>query len=487
MRIEHSVVTDTGKIRTENQDSYGIVPEAGFFAVLDGMGGAAAGDFASKAAAQVMIAAMSRLKREEIDGIVKAELPEKVKRACAAIRLANRSLFHMVTKYPRLSGMGTTVVAVVIDDEAGMAHILHVGDSRLYRIRCGGLKLLTNDHSKINELIAQGKMKEEDARTAEIQSMITRALGTSPVVKIDCLSVPIMENDGFVLCTDGLNGELEDAEITRVAVAQNGRPGAVARELVNAANAAGGRDNTTVLSLHFTATGQDDPSIEDPVRPLTLDDEIPAETMREDVLVKTFLAFGGIKIPRMARERNLFMNPLTIGTAMAFLAAAAVLIPARYGRQQGVALNDLAGNVTGVSLDIRAPSPEQLSVFSRAEDSIQRLQTLQDWKIDKRNNTVPLENVQVLVEENGKDQFLFKGLSGAQPLEVKLKHGNYTIHLKYPGYRIISDEPENTNDIPMNVEPGTELKPLVVIMIPAEKTPEKGGDRVGHSAKDPNN
>ncbi len=474
MKIEHSAITDTGMVRKENQDSYAIVPETGFFAVLDGMGGAAAGDFASRAAAQIMIAAIPRLTTDEIDGIVRLELPEKAKRICAAIRLANRSLHCMVDKYPRLSGMGTTVASIVIDEEEGTAHIIHVGDSRLYRFRYGILELLTSDHSKINELISLGKMSREDARTAEIQSMITRALGTCSTVKIDCLSVPIVEGDQFILCTDGLNGELEDGEIAGIAGLYAGNNAKAARKLVEAANQAGGRDNTTVLSLRVSGTGLGDPAVEESCRPLIIDDEIPAETAVEDALVKKFISLAGIRIPRMAKDGNLLLNPLTIGAGVAFLAAVAVILPSRLDRRPCVTLDDLSGNISGVSLEVRQPSSSQLEAFKKAQDSIQELQAIQDWKKDKRNNTVFMENVQVLVEENGKDQFLFNGVTVDGPLNIKLKQGLYTLHLKYPGYRLISEKKELTNDIAVVVEPGNELKPLVVIMIPYT---EKGAER----------
>ena len=129
--------------------------------------------------------------------------------------LANRLLHNLTLKYPKLAGMGTTAVAARFERETGLMHIYHTGDSRIYRIRSGIIELLTKDHSKVNELIDEGKMREDEVKTAELQSMITRALGTGATVKVDYRALVVRPGDYYIMCSDGLNGEIDESSVHR--------------------------------------------------------------------------------------------------------------------------------------------------------------------------------------------------------------------------------------------------------------------------------
>jgi protein phosphatase len=193
--------TDTGVLRTENQDSFGVCQDENFFFVCDGMGGGVAGDFASKYAVNVILSSFLKLSNEECFSIVGEDFAlfnEKIIRPVASIKLANKALNNLTIRYPKLVGMGTTFTGVWFERETSLIHIYNVGDSRVYRVRNGSIKLLTEDHSKIKELIDNGKMTEEEAKTAEIQSMITRALGIMPTVKVDYKAEIVKPGDIYV-------------------------------------------------------------------------------------------------------------------------------------------------------------------------------------------------------------------------------------------------------------------------------------------------
>src|SRR5712691_8520793 len=164
--------SDTGRKRRHNEDSYVIAPP--LFAVADGMGGAQAGEIASKLAAAAL---------EEADpGTLSGK-----ERVLSLIQEANRRVYERSNADPNASGMGTTITVALVED--GDVTIGHVGDSRAYRYRDGGIEQITEDHSLVNELMKSGKLSPEEAETHPQRSVITRALGTDPDVDVDSFTV----------------------------------------------------------------------------------------------------------------------------------------------------------------------------------------------------------------------------------------------------------------------------------------------------------
>ncbi|HYC80650.1 MAG TPA: Stp1/IreP family PP2C-type Ser/Thr phosphatase, partial [Solirubrobacterales bacterium] len=231
LRIEDSAVrTDTGRQRNANEDS--VFTRAPLFVVADGMGGAQAGEVASKAA-------VSAFETE-----LPAGPPERVLEQ--TIKIANRAIHKQAQSDPNLAGMGTTTTAAIVDPEAEEVAIGHVGDSRAYRFRGGKLERLTRDHSLVEEMRRKGQLTEAQAEDHPQRSIITRALGPEPEVEVDLQTVPAQAGDVFLICSDGLTTMLDDEHIARI-LARASSMAAAVRALVDEANRAGGRDNITVL------------------------------------------------------------------------------------------------------------------------------------------------------------------------------------------------------------------------------------------------
>ena len=236
--------TDTGRRRMRNQDAYVCDPP--LFAVADGMGGAQAGELASRLAAAAI--------EERTRGA------RGVEAVAALVREANARIYRRAAEDPAAAGMGTTATVVLVDEEDGTLAIGHVGDSRAYRLRDGALEQLTADHSLVAELVRSGRLTEEEAADHPHKSVITRALGTDPDVDVDTLTVPIAPGDLYLVCSDGLTHMLSDGEVLAILAEARGDPERMAALLVDAANRAGGEDNITVIvfeAVENDAAGSD--------------------------------------------------------------------------------------------------------------------------------------------------------------------------------------------------------------------------------------
>ncbi|HYH54037.1 MAG TPA: Stp1/IreP family PP2C-type Ser/Thr phosphatase [Solirubrobacterales bacterium] len=235
---EEAVRTDTGRQRNANEDSF--FTKAPLFVVADGMGGAQAGEVASKAAADSFAhdlpagAPPLRALEETIEG-------------------ANRTIHELARKDPGLTGMGTTTTAAIVDLEAEEVAIGHVGDSRAYRLRGGKFEQLTRDHSLVEEMRRKGQLTDEQAEDHPQRSIITRALGPEPEVQVDLQTVPAQDGDVFLICSDGLTTMLDDEQIARILIRATSLEAAL-RALVDEANRAGGRDNITVVAFRVEDT-----------------------------------------------------------------------------------------------------------------------------------------------------------------------------------------------------------------------------------------
>ena len=233
-------ITDPGRRRRRNEDSY--VCEPPLFAIADGMGGAQAGEVASRLAAAVL---------QEANG---AELSEA--RIAELIQEANRRVFQRSNEDAATSGMGTTMTVALVDDPGESIVVGHVGDSRAYRVRDGELEQLTEDHSLVGELLRSGRLSAEEAEIHPQRSVITRAIGTEPDVDVDTFTIPALPGDLFLLCSDGLTDMISDREILALLDGE-GDLDTAARALVDAANTAGGEDNITVVLFQIAAPGED--------------------------------------------------------------------------------------------------------------------------------------------------------------------------------------------------------------------------------------
>ena len=247
MRLrETSGVTDAGRKRRRNEDSYVLEPP--LFAVADGMGGAQAGEVASRLAVDAF--------REfhEADGL------EPEERVTAIIQEANRRIYERAREDTQASGMGTTVTAALVGEES--VSIGHVGDSRAYRLRGGRLEQLTDDHSLVADLVRGGRLTPEEADVHPQRSVITRALGTDREVDVDAFTFEAEPDDIILLCSDGLTTMLTDEEIVAI-VSEAKSLEHAAKQLVKAANRRGGEDNVTVVL--FALESSDSESLEDTV------------------------------------------------------------------------------------------------------------------------------------------------------------------------------------------------------------------------------
>jgi protein phosphatase len=252
--------TDAGRRRRHNEDAF--VCEPPLFAIADGMGGAQAGELASRLAA----ASVGRADAGALTGR---------DRVVALVDEANRSVYERATADESVSGMGTTMTVALVEDD--LVWIGHVGDSRAYLVRDGRLEQVTEDHSLVAELVRSGRLTEEEAESHPHRSVITRALGTEPEVEIDAIAVDARDGDIFLLCSDGLTTMVDDASILALIDGNREQLEVAARALVSAANDAGGEDNITVVLFALDAEGAESASVE----PSTDEDERDAE---EDTL-----------------------------------------------------------------------------------------------------------------------------------------------------------------------------------------------------------
>jgi protein phosphatase len=248
MKVVHAGLSDVGRKREHNEDSFVVVPEDHLFVVADGMGGHAAGEVASRIAVTAIadFIASTRTDAEitwpyEYDpGISVAS-----NRLKTAIRLANQKIIDTIAQKRELEGMGTTLVSVLLSE--GTACVAHVGDSRSYIIREGELAQLTGDHSWVNEQVKLGFLTKEDAVRHPFRNVVTRALGSKEDVQVDLVEKALMPDDVFLLCSDGLNTMVDDPTIFEVVSNSGGDLARAAQELIDKANERGGEDNVTVV------------------------------------------------------------------------------------------------------------------------------------------------------------------------------------------------------------------------------------------------
>jgi protein phosphatase len=243
-------VTDRGRVRENNEDQFLILelaPDATLLCVADGMGGHAAGQEASALAVETLEERLTDAGRSgrATGEAMTGELEH-------ALRAADARLFDEAEHHPEMEGMGTTMTVACAVRSA--LYVAHVGDSRLYLYRDGRLLQLTHDHTLVMEMVESGLLDPEQAARHVLRNVITNAIGgTERDLRVEQRRVALAPGDVILLCSDGLT-EMVDPERIASTLAAEPDPKAACYELVNAANAAGGRDNVTVVVARFDST-----------------------------------------------------------------------------------------------------------------------------------------------------------------------------------------------------------------------------------------
>ena len=288
----YSMQTDPGVRYEDNEDSVGFDADIDVWLVADGMGGHAAGEVASRIAKDTFI-----------ERIRSGESPS------AAAMSAHTAIGSSAEAQAAQQGMGSTLVAMQIQQQH--AELVWVGDSRTYLWRDGQLSVATHDHSYVQMLIDQGQLTDESARGHPKRNMVTQVLGLGEP-KPETRSLPLQQGDWLVLCSDGLNDELTDAEIAEILVGNAGDIGPVAQQLVDQAIVAGGRDNVSVLAIQYY--GPSAQLITEPSVAAALDGQANSEVQNDAQSESVDSA-----VPSSSALAEFVRSPLFMGVAAAIL------------------------------------------------------------------------------------------------------------------------------------------------------------------------
>ena len=247
LALEVAGRTDVGCVRTNNEDSFDFDTGLGLFVVCDGMGGHAAGEVASGMAVRSVVDFFRTLKGQDLDDRTSEDSSAALE---DAINFANERIRKAAARTPGHAGMGSTIVAAILDGKS--ASIAHVGDSRIYLVRQHEIQLLTSDHSLVMEGVRSGLMSLQDAQNSSVQNIILRALGAEDTVHPDVTDLSVKARDILLLATDGLTRHVEDNRILELIESASTMEQAC-NLLVQSAKEAGGSDNITCLLVRVVA------------------------------------------------------------------------------------------------------------------------------------------------------------------------------------------------------------------------------------------
>jgi len=235
--------TDTGLKRQRNQDHIGFDQDLGIAVLADGMGGHQSGEIASQMAVESVL--------EKLQSICESKTGSQLLDYVSnTISYSNSMIYQAAETVEEQRGMGTTLVAVMIQDSQIYAG--HVGDSRLYLYRADSLRRITKDHSLVQDLIDRGFYTEEEARSANVGHIVTRALGTKAQVEVDTLQHDLKASDVFLLCSDGLSDMVAGWQIQEILKEQSSNLERAAETLISKANRNGGKDNISVILMQVS-------------------------------------------------------------------------------------------------------------------------------------------------------------------------------------------------------------------------------------------
>ena len=251
VQLEFASATDTGRVRSHNEDSVVLSPDFGLAILADGMGGYNAGEVASSIATTVIRETVES-QLQSPDSEWQAQRMKYIPQLLSdAVDLANAAILDAASDEPQFTGMGTTLVmALFHHDKVTLAH---VGDSRAYRFRAGVLEQLTRDHSLLQEQIDAGLISVEWAQFSQNKNLITRAVGVDNMLEAEVREQMIEPGDIYLLCSDGLSDMLADRQIADVLATQGASLKLATQELVARANEHGGRDNISVVLIRVQA------------------------------------------------------------------------------------------------------------------------------------------------------------------------------------------------------------------------------------------
>jgi PPM family protein phosphatase len=252
VKVDIGARTDLGRVRENNEDNFRVDQDLNLFVLSDGMGGVEHGEVASSIAVE-SVAEYCRDARNDsaITTFAQSQdhLSKRTNRLVSAVHFANAKIYDSASSSPDRHGMGATLVGVWLD---GMRlSIAHVGDSRLYLLRSGSLRQVTEDHSLVAEQVRQGLMTQMEADHSPLQNVLTRALGTQPFVEVEAQEESLAPGDVLLLCSDGLTKMVQEKDIVATLNSPSSAQAAADR-LIELANRGGGFDNTTVIVVCIT-------------------------------------------------------------------------------------------------------------------------------------------------------------------------------------------------------------------------------------------
>jgi len=315
--VELRGLTDIGRVRQNNEDTVVVDETAMMGIVCDGAGGHNAGEVASALASETLSRLLKRGSGKTLSTALPAnpELTPAARNLVAAVRLANQRILAMASASAERRDMATTVAAMQFTAD-GTVNVANVGDSRVYRLRDGVLHQLTRDHTYLSDLLEDKEISPEEARTFRQKNLLTRALGTSPTVKVDVRSDAALAGDVYLVCSDGLYGPVDDESIAGILHSNREDPAIAAQMLVDEANRNGGPDNVTVVAAAVRdappATGVQPVKLEVPDN----EAELPR---REKALRRAF------PMPRNPESKRVVML-VGAGIALVLIAVALLLV-----------------------------------------------------------------------------------------------------------------------------------------------------------------
>ncbi|QEA12992.1 Stp1/IreP family PP2C-type Ser/Thr phosphatase [Comamonas flocculans] len=249
LTYEFCARTDTGRVRSNNEDSVAVSRDARMVIVADGMGGYNAGEVASVMAVQILNREL-RNRLVAAGGAADGELVREM--LATGVERANAAIYQAAKAHAHYAGMGTTLVAGLFGDERVI--IGHIGDSRAYLLRGRRLSRLTRDHTWLQEQVDKGVMTPQQAQRSGMRSLLTRAIGVDPRVRLEINEFPVQDADLFLFCSDGLTDSIDDAELAILLRDPLPLP-RLAERLIQQGNALGGRDNISVLLVRAIEPG----------------------------------------------------------------------------------------------------------------------------------------------------------------------------------------------------------------------------------------